>query len=152
MSVYAELADGRKLEFPDGTDSAVIQATVKKVVGAAAPQQRPADIPSQIPGIAPLPRRTLTNDNPNFIDRLILDKFGPQLAKAPDIQGSIPGRVIQGMADLPVGAMQLGMNMAGQGDLVNPEVAAINRRTEQLRGPNAGFLTGLRVLSPTSTC
>src|SRR3990167_3525333 len=29
--IYAELADGRKLEFPDGTDPTVIQNTVKKI-------------------------------------------------------------------------------------------------------------------------
>lgn len=34
MTVTAELADGRTLEFPDGTDPAVVQATVKKVIGA----------------------------------------------------------------------------------------------------------------------
>src|SRR3990167_10353647 len=33
--IEAELADGRVLEFPDGTAPAVIQATVKKVLGAA---------------------------------------------------------------------------------------------------------------------
>ena len=41
--MIAELADGRELEFPDGTDPAVVQATVKKVLGmaaAAAPQTR----------------------------------------------------------------------------------------------------------------
>lgn len=36
MSVYAELPDGRRLEFPDGTDPAVIQNTVKKVLGKSA--------------------------------------------------------------------------------------------------------------------
>jgi hypothetical protein len=35
MSVYAEMHDGTRLEFPDGTDPAVIQATVKKRLGAA---------------------------------------------------------------------------------------------------------------------
>lgn len=33
MSIFAELHDGRKLEFPDGTDPLVIQRTVKKMVG-----------------------------------------------------------------------------------------------------------------------
>ncbi len=33
MSVEAELADGRVLEFPDGTPPHVVQATVKKVLG-----------------------------------------------------------------------------------------------------------------------
>ena len=31
--IEAELHDGRILEFPDGTDPAVVQATVKKVLG-----------------------------------------------------------------------------------------------------------------------
>lgn len=35
MAIEAELADGRVLEFPDGTDPGVIQATVKKVMGAS---------------------------------------------------------------------------------------------------------------------
>lgn len=33
MTIEAELADGRVLEFPDGTDPAVIQASVKKMMG-----------------------------------------------------------------------------------------------------------------------
>ena len=32
MALFAELADGRRLEFPDGTDPSVVQATVKKVI------------------------------------------------------------------------------------------------------------------------
>lgn len=36
MTVVAELADGRRLEFPDGTDPAVVQSTVKKMIGATA--------------------------------------------------------------------------------------------------------------------
>lgn len=54
MSVFAELPDGRKLEFPDGTDPAVIQQTVKKVLGAPpaeqAPQQAPATTAEKIAG------------------------------------------------------------------------------------------------------
>lgn len=42
MTVYAELHDGRKLEFPDGTDPAVVQATVKKMLGAPAQTDQPA--------------------------------------------------------------------------------------------------------------
>ena len=34
MTIEAELADGRVLEFPDGTDPAVIQSTVKRLLGA----------------------------------------------------------------------------------------------------------------------
>jgi len=35
MAVYAQLADGRTLEFPDGTDPAIIQSTVKKVIAGS---------------------------------------------------------------------------------------------------------------------
>lgn len=37
MTIEAELHDGRVLEFPDGTSPAVVQATVKKVLGASQP-------------------------------------------------------------------------------------------------------------------
>ena len=35
MAVYAQLADGRTPEFPDGTDPAIIQSTVKKVIAGS---------------------------------------------------------------------------------------------------------------------
>lgn len=38
MAMYAELHDGRRLEFPDGTDPSVIQGTVKKVLAQSAAQ------------------------------------------------------------------------------------------------------------------
>jgi hypothetical protein len=46
MAVYAELFDGTRLEFPDGTDPSVIAATAKRVTqsmssGAMAPPQEP---------------------------------------------------------------------------------------------------------------
>jgi hypothetical protein len=42
MAIEAELADGRILEFPDGTNPAVIQATVKRIMGqSTAPAQAP---------------------------------------------------------------------------------------------------------------
>jgi len=51
MAIEAELADGRILEFPDGTDPAVIQSTVKRIMGvgsapaaAPAPAQKPAPV------------------------------------------------------------------------------------------------------------
>lgn len=37
MAIEAQLADGRILEFPDGTDPSVIQATVKRIVAQSAP-------------------------------------------------------------------------------------------------------------------
>ncbi len=41
MAIFAELADGRRLEFPDGTDPAIVQSTVKKVL-AGSSRQSPA--------------------------------------------------------------------------------------------------------------
>lgn len=53
MTVEAELPDGRILEFPDGTDSKVIQATVKKVLGVAVEQTpAPTTAPTTLSGIA----------------------------------------------------------------------------------------------------
>jgi hypothetical protein len=43
MTVTAELADGRRLEFPDGTDPAVVQKTVKSLIGGNAPAASTAD-------------------------------------------------------------------------------------------------------------
>ena len=37
MAIEAQLADGRILEFPDGTDPSVVQATVKRVIAQSAP-------------------------------------------------------------------------------------------------------------------
>lgn len=51
----AELADGRILEFPDGTDPAVIQATVKKLI---APEQ---ESPSALKSMYGTPEDAATN-------------------------------------------------------------------------------------------
>ena len=50
MTIEAELADGRILEFPDGTDPAVIQQQVKAMLAQTAEQQ-----PAQPQEIAPQP-------------------------------------------------------------------------------------------------
>lgn len=142
-----QFPDGRigRFEVPDGTTpeqaQGMIEAEVSRQTQAAAP--RPTDIPSQIPGVKPAPIRTLTNDNPNVIDKGITNFLAenPRVANLIERaagQGSPFGRFVQGAADLPVGVMQLGMNAVGNGDIVNPEIAAIKQRTEQLRGPDAG--------------
>jgi hypothetical protein len=47
MAIQAALHDGRILEFPDGTDPSVVQATVKKVLGIGAPAQQQAALAQQ---------------------------------------------------------------------------------------------------------
>lgn len=49
MTITAQLADGRLLEFPDGTDSSVIQSTVKRLV-AGAPSEAAPDPLAGMPG------------------------------------------------------------------------------------------------------
>lgn len=46
MTITAELADGRRLEFPDGTSQEIIQATVKKVVSGEIGGERDVAIPT----------------------------------------------------------------------------------------------------------
>jgi hypothetical protein len=65
MAVIAELADGRRLEFPDGTDPAVVQRTVKSMLAPAKPE--PADTAVAInagnKGIAGVPDALLNTPN-----------------------------------------------------------------------------------------
>jgi hypothetical protein len=57
MAIEAQLADGRILEFPDGTDPSVIQATVKRLIAESAPRQdsAPAPAPAAPQGGKPAP-------------------------------------------------------------------------------------------------
>lgn len=111
MTIPVELADGRRLEFPDGTDMAVIQATVKKLVGekpqSAASRQIQADHITQ----AALDQTR---------DMSGLEKFRSGVGKA--------------FSDLGSGAAQLvGMGPSGQ------EVAEQKRRDAPLMSTGAGF-------------
>jgi len=62
MAIEAELADGRILEFPDGTDPAVIRSTVQRIVGGgkgtAAPAAQAASAPTPAPQAAPVTNNT----------------------------------------------------------------------------------------------
>lgn len=42
MAIQAQMADGRMLEFPDGTNPAVIQSTVQRLIAADAPIRQPS--------------------------------------------------------------------------------------------------------------
>lgn len=55
MAIEAELPDGRILEFPDGTDPAVIQSAARRIMGVgkqAAPAPAPVSEPQPTPGVA----------------------------------------------------------------------------------------------------
>ena len=55
MTITAELADGTRLEFPDGTDPTVIQSTVRNLIAKGQPQQTPKatagqEVVASVPG------------------------------------------------------------------------------------------------------
>ena len=55
MTFTAELADGTRLEFPDGTDPTVIQSTVRNLIAKGQPQQTPKatagqEVVASVPG------------------------------------------------------------------------------------------------------
>lgn len=56
--MFAELADGRRLEFPDGTDPTVIQATVKKLVAPKAPELGEHGVPLSLGSFGDEPTTT----------------------------------------------------------------------------------------------
>ena len=47
MAIEAQLADGRVLEFPDGTDPAVIQSTVKRLIAESQPAPKATSKPAE---------------------------------------------------------------------------------------------------------
>ena len=107
MAIEAELADGRILEFPDGTDPAVVQATVKRVLGQTAPTATPA---------APAPAEAQGATG--------LSAIGPSLMRG--------GR---GLASLPNIGMAMAQNALGNEAAAEKrmkEAIAYNKETEKL--------------------
>ncbi|MFK5949859.1 MAG: hypothetical protein QM500_13940 [Methylococcales bacterium] len=63
MTITANLADGRVLNFPDGTDPAVIQATVKRMI---APQEQAASNNIDVPDGSHVSQDQLPQAQPGF--------------------------------------------------------------------------------------
>ncbi len=128
MPVVAELADGRRLEFPDGTDPAVVQRTVKGMLAPAKPE--PADTAVAInagnKGIAGVPDALL--NTPNKLMNLGRAAFGTAATAmgrsdlAPELTPD-PNYVSRGMKSLglirdaaePVNARQRIIDTMAQG-------------------------------------
>jgi hypothetical protein len=104
MTVTAELHDGRTLEFPDGTDPSVVQATVKKVLGGA---QTPF-VPSG-------------------------EKVQPSWTSPEGIAGNPVTRFALGAASPFIGAAQLGANLVGAGASINEHLAQLERMKQEGR-------------------
>lgn len=79
-----------------------------------------------------------------------LNKFDEFLGGLPNIQSSVPGRMIRGAADLPVGAMQLGLNVLGQGDKVNPKLEETFRQSRPEGGGFDWARLGGNLLNPVT--
>lgn len=114
MPITAELADGRRLEFPDGTDPAVIQATVKRVMSgevqtSVAAGRALAGIPRQLG----LGARYLMEGLPSIAD--IAWEPARQLAVNPALRAA-------GLPSLPSMAGS-GKSLADMVGLPSPETA-----------------------------
>jgi len=77
MTMEAELSDGRFLEFPDGTDPAVIQSTVKRLLDVSQQAQDPPLVQRLDTAQPEAPQRDVIRDGPiNAQDILSLSQRG----------------------------------------------------------------------------
>jgi hypothetical protein len=159
--MIAELADGRKLEFPDGTDPAVIQRTVKNVLAQgskAVPADTEVAINAGNKGIAGIPDVILNTPNRAMnIIRAVGGGAATALGKpewAPELSPD-PNYISRGMKSLgfirdtaePTNARQRIIDMAAQGGTsaaINP-VGTIRQLAQNvitgLAGGSAGQAT-----------
>jgi len=90
MAIEAQLADGRVLEFPDGTDPAVVQSTVKRVIAAGAltspvkRQEQPED-PSILREVVDIPLKIGQGAVSGI--RMIADAFGANNVVSDSLRG-----------------------------------------------------------------
>ncbi len=112
MTITANLADGRVLNFPDGTDPAVIQATVKRILQQQDAPQSNEDVPTPENLAAPAPGRPSTS---------IADTIMGGLQSAATMGSSIVAEPIAGLAGIAAAANPFNEEGAGA------------RRVEQVR-------------------
>jgi hypothetical protein len=104
VSVTAQLADGRTLEFPDGTDPAVVQATVRKMLN---PVPATRAVTPQIGGVLGVRRQ----EQPPDAGARVLDA----MERAPDVVGGSVTDALAGKVPAPMaGAAGYAANVATQ--------------------------------------
>lgn len=151
MAIEAQLADGRVLEFPDDTDPAVIQATVKKMVQAgqpapAAPTATPAASAASAPARAPVVE-TAAGVLPTEATDL-RDVFGRDLLSRPGAEakpGFFPGEeLVKGVKAGVIGlkSMPSAIGAAGAAE----SLVAAQNRIALLDKIDAGQITSPREL------
>ena len=115
MTVTAKLADGRELNFPDGTDPAVVQATVKKILGQQQAQQPVQQVqPEQQIGIGDQAIGVLEN---------LRSLVGTGVLEATGIPG-LAGLVAEAVPGGRTGAEQVEAIRSGVRELLAPETPA----------------------------
>lgn len=96
----AQLHDGTILEFPDGTDPSVIQATVRKTLASRAASKPIAD---QIPGNPPTVAQPVQPDEPTLPERIAANSgvrfFTGASAPIRGVLEKIPGSIGQSWKD-----------------------------------------------------
>lgn len=154
MTIQAQMADGRVLEFPDGTDPTVIQSTVKKLLPPI-PAPRPTDQaapdvaapvggsvqPSQLPQGAGIPEMVTDTGEPSALERFGQAAFTPDVFRA---GGATLGTALGSAGGLP-GAIAGGVLGAGAGqsafDLAQRGVAALSgEEAPKTLGQEAGAI------------
>jgi len=128
----ARLPDGRILEFPDGTDPAIIQGAVKRMLGlpeapvTAAPA--PVDqVPSQVPAEQPVKAPEVVAEEAGLVERLgqtleertaikdrIIQQLGTGEISTPSAVLQMVGKVGAGTVSEAIGeAVSSGIDVAG---------------------------------------
>lgn len=147
----AELHDGTVLEFPDGTDPAIVQATVKRHLGLAPPATT-----SQTMGFAQGMGRVADNLAP-LTDRLMpwaaplmhrADQASDEQIKQREIAGQLPGKAGETAGEF-VGAMPTwfmgGPAMSGaiQGYATSHSDDLLGRSVDAAKGALGGKVAGV---------
>lgn len=153
MTIEAELADGRILEFPDGTDPAVIQSTVKRIVGGGAPASPmaspggPAPSPVAAPAGAsvagdPTTRDILARQLQQGRETLSQENIGRVLGLA--APAGLAGAAASALRSAPFAARAAGVGAAtGAGDVGQQAGEAIRGEREGIDPAQAAIATGL---------
>jgi hypothetical protein len=122
MSITAEMHDGTQLEFPDGTDPAIIQGAIKKVLATRqgsvvtpAEAPRPVSSPEQMT-LGERAVQMLPKGAQNWLSN-------PSIASVPIGRGSSVNGAMMGAADPVVGLGQLAANLTSAGPAANAMVA-----------------------------
>lgn len=101
MSVTAQLADGRSLEFPDGTDPAVVQSTVKRYMAPAEPRKASGAWDAMVAGAqgtgsamllrGKLPDVVLDPQHASWYEKLLSSGSAIFADAVPEIAGALAG-------------------------------------------------------------